>query len=84
MKKQPEEKVKVNLKSLGEGWPSTFVARGEINKFTGGLLTSKYIANLDCLGRGIPKRIRIGRKIIYRVADCIHWLESRAEIVDGG
>lgn len=58
-------------------WPAPIVARTEISKFSGGLLSSRYLANLDSKGEG-PPRIRIGRKVGYPVDSLIKWLESRA------
>lgn len=37
----------MDLKQLKEKWPSSVVSRTEIRKFTGGLISEKYIANLD-------------------------------------
>ena len=67
----------VSLKNMAEKWPSELVARESVGQFTGGVLTSKSMANMDSLGEG-PESIRIGRKIAYRVEVLISWLESRA------
>ena len=63
-------------------WPSTIVARTELEKFTGGAISTKYIANLDSLGRGPSGRFRLGRRIVYPVESVISWLERRAETVE--
>jgi len=68
---------------MARSWPSPLVARGEVGRFTGGVVNQKYLANLDSQGRGPAGRIRIGRKIAYPVADFIDWLENRAVVVDG-
>ncbi|MBW2365774.1 MAG: hypothetical protein JRF25_12120 [Deltaproteobacteria bacterium] len=73
---------KVDFSSLASRWPSTFVARQHVGRFSGGILDPKYMANLDCQGKGIKNRIRIGRKIAYPVKDLIKFLESRSEIVN--
>ncbi|MGB5217570.1 MAG: hypothetical protein WBN66_04650 [Smithella sp.] len=64
-------------------WPSAIVARTEAEKFTGGLIGERYLANLDSQGKGCPKRIRIGRKIAYPINEFIKWLENRSEAVTG-
>ena len=64
---------------LAAKWPSAFVARTEIEKFTGGLISEKYLANLDCGGKGPAGRIRCGRKVVYPVINFIKWLEERSE-----
>lgn len=64
------------LSHLADKWPSSIVARQKIGEFTGGLISEKTVANMDCLGQG-PPRVRIGRKIGYPVPSLISWLESR-------
>jgi len=66
---------------LASKWPSAFVARTEIEKFTGGLISEKYCANLDSVGKGCAGRIRCGRKIVYPVAEFVLWLENRSEVI---
>jgi len=68
-----------DLKHLAASWPSPLIARGEVRMFTGGLLSEKYLANLDSAGKGPAGRVKIGRKIAYNVSDLISWLEGRAE-----
>lgn len=71
-----------DFSSLAKKWPSPFVARHEVEKFTGGIVTVKYLANLDCQGKGPKGRVRVGRKIAYPVAPFVEWLESRAKVVE--
>jgi hypothetical protein len=73
---------KPNFKRLAERWPSAWVAREEVDRFTGGVLTPKYMANLDSRKIGIEDRIRIGRKIVYPVDSILRFLESRFEAVN--
>lgn len=69
--------------NLADKWPSSLVARTEIEHFTGGIISQKYISNLDSQGLGPSGRVRIGRKIAYPVDDVIAWLEKRASTVKG-
>ena len=69
----------ISFKSLGEKWPSAFVARTQVSNFSGGLVNEKTLANMDSLGDG-PVRVRVGRKIAYPVDSFIIWLESRATL----
>jgi hypothetical protein len=71
--------IKVTLQSLADKWPSSYVARQEVKQFSGGIISEKYLANLDCQGRG-PARIKVGRKIAYRADDLVTWLEARSKI----
>ena len=67
------------LQQMAANWPSPIVARTEIEKFTGGLISEKYQANLDSAGRGPAGRIRIGRKIAYLVNEYLTWLKERSD-----
>jgi hypothetical protein len=73
---------KADFSSLAAKWPSPFIARQEVEKFTGGIINVKYLANLDCQGLGPKGRIRIGRKIAYPVQSIVEWIESRSKVVD--
>ncbi len=67
---------KEKLSHLAEKWPSSLVARRKISEFTGGIMSEKYLANLDSLGDG-PPRCKIGRHVAYPVDTLITWLEGR-------
>jgi hypothetical protein len=67
------------FQDMAEKRPSAWVARTEAEKFSGGIIKEKYLANLDSCGKGIPGRIRVGRKVVYPVASFILWLEARSE-----
>jgi len=67
----------VDLKKLAEKWPSPVVSRTQVEKFSGGLLSPRTMANLDSLGEG-PPRGRMGRKVYYDVDALIEWMEDRA------
>lgn len=69
------------LSSMADKWPSPIVARTDAEKFTGGLIGEKYLANLDCINKGPAGRIRIGRKIVYPVKNFIEWLEARSAVI---
>ena len=65
---------------MGSTWGSAIVARTEVKKFTGSMISGKYLANLDCQGLG-PERIKIGRKTGYPLAGengLVNWLRARA------
>ena len=64
------------LASMADKWPSSVIARTEVERFTGGIVSEKYLANLDSEGRGPEGRVRIGRKIVYPVDAFVKWLES--------
>jgi hypothetical protein len=68
--------------TMAEKWPSPYVARHEVDRFTGGIVNPKYLANLDSQGKGPEGRIRVGRKVAYPVHSFISWLEARSEVVE--
>jgi len=70
------------FQSMADRWKSGIVARQEIGSFTGGVISEKYLANLDSQGKGPKGRIRVGRKIAYPVVEFVEWLESRSEAVN--
>jgi hypothetical protein len=74
--------MKIDLKDLKQNWGSSVVARTEIRTFTGGLISEKYIANLDSQGAGPEGRFKIGRKVGYPVESVIRWLEARSTVKD--
>lgn len=69
------------FQELATKWPSSWVARTEVEKFSGGLIGEKYLANLDCLGKGPGGRVRCGRKVAYPVNEFIKWLEARSSVI---
>jgi hypothetical protein len=71
--------VKPDLSKLVRRWDSPYVARHEVGRFSGGLLNSKYLANLDSLGIGPEGKIKIGRKVAYDTEQLVKWMEERAE-----
>jgi len=64
------------LNTLKDKWPSSFVSRSEVHKFSGGIISGKTLANLDCQGEG-PERIKVLNKIAYPVDGLVAWMESR-------
>jgi len=69
------------FQDMAERWPSAWLARTEVDRFTGGIISEKYCANLDSAGKGCPGRVRCGRKIAYPVSEFIKWLESRSTVI---
>ena len=65
-----------DLSHLADKWPSSIVARRKVSDFTGGIISKKYIANLDSKGEG-PPSVKIGRQRAYPVSTLIAWLENR-------
>jgi hypothetical protein len=79
-KKKDQENAKEVIRQLAKKWPSSFVARSEIAKFSGGLIAPGTAANNDSLGVGIPGAFRVKKKIAYPVNSAIDWLIDRLEV----
>lgn len=65
------------FQEMADSWPSEVVARTAIKRFTGEMISAKYIANLDSEGKG-PVRITMGRKVGYPVKELVDWLRRRS------
>ena len=76
------KKKKVDLGFMRQKRKSSLLARDQFSDFTGGTVSSRTLANLDCIGEGPPNRMIIGRKVVYHADDVIEWLESRTELLD--
>lgn len=59
--------------------PGPIISRKEAAKLTGGLISEKYLANLDCNGQGPSGRVNIGRRTGYNSASFAEWLAKRIE-----
>ncbi len=66
------------IESMAERWASSVVARKELHKFTGGLLSGRTAANLDSKGTGIPGRFTMLSQTCYPTENVVAWLKTRA------
>jgi len=69
---------------LAEKWESTLVARKVFDKFSGGAVAPKQLANLDSLGEGPVERYVIGGHVCYPIHAAIAFLRSRSRKLVGG
>ena len=67
----------IDFDKLAEDWPSPFVARSEIEKFTKGLYKARSMATFDSIGNGLKRKICWGNKIGYLKKDVIEWLKGK-------
>ncbi len=73
------KKSKINLSQMAKNWSAPYVVRNEVDRFSGGMIKPRYLANLDSKGLGPEERFRMGRKVVYPVASIVSWLESRCQ-----
>ena len=69
----------LDLDKLAEEWPSPFVARSEIGKFTKGLYKPISMNSYDARGVGIKRRFFRGLKVAYLKKDVIAWLKGKVK-----
>lgn len=69
------------LKQMADSWKAPLVARSKVGEFTGGLLSPRYLANLDSAGRGPPIRLRCGKKVAYPIEALCQWLLTRMDVI---
>lgn len=68
------------FEAMRTNWPAPIVVRQQrhLDRFSGGLLNARTLANLDSAGKGPKGRVRIGRKVGYTVDGLIEWMRERA------
>lgn len=66
------------FEQMAERWPAPIVSRTEVQMFTGGAISEKYLANLDSRNLGPEGRFHIGRKVVYPVHEFVKWLKQRS------
>ncbi len=69
--------TETNFDEMLNRWPSPFVARSEVGKFSGGLIAPRTLANLDSLGEGPAERVKLGGRVGYPVRPFVKWLNNR-------
>ena len=78
MKKREGVVMVPDFQSMVKAWDQgPYVARSQVDKFSGGILHPKTLANLDSQGEG-PERVKYGRKIFYPVDKLAQWAQRRA------
>ncbi|GAB6194610.1 hypothetical protein [Desulfocastanea catecholica] len=70
--------VKV-IQESAANYPTKFIARSEVKRFTGGVYSSGYLANHDSLGTGPKGAFKIGRQVCYPTDSLCDWLIARLE-----
>jgi hypothetical protein len=67
------------LHRMIRNWPSEFIARTEIERFTGGMISYKTQANIDAAGKG-PGRVKRGGKTGYIKEPYVRWFRRQMVI----
>lgn len=59
------------------------IARKDIDRYLGGIISKGYLANLDSKGEGPPK-VKIGKNVGYLRRPLVEWLAARGSMDIGG
>lgn len=65
------------IEKMGATWPSEIIARKQIGTFTGGMMSPRTLANLDCLGVGPAGVVKIGNTVGYSKRSLLEWLIAK-------
>jgi hypothetical protein len=79
-KQQDQQQAEAAVYSMTEKWSKPLVPRSLIGEFTCGLLSSRYMANLDSLGEGPDGAMRCGGKVFYQTEHLARWLVARTSL----
>lgn len=63
---------------LVRAWNSPLVSRHEVERFSGGVIRARSLANMDSQGTG-PGKITIGGRVAYRRDDLAKWVALRVK-----
>ncbi len=77
---QKELEIEVFRKLLLEGLPPV-IARKDAEKFLGGMISSKTLANADSLGEGPRSAYKVGKNIVYPTIGLVEWLIETVGVI---
>lgn len=52
------------------------IARMDVERQLGGLITRQTLANADAVGKGPEVAYRVGKKVVYRTDSLVAWIVS--------
>ncbi len=80
MEKNGEGVTLEKIRENAANWPTPWVRRADVGKFTKGFLTPELMFAYDVEGLGPKNSGKVGRDIFYPLDDFMTWLERRAFI----
>jgi hypothetical protein len=69
-----KEVVEAMLKQVADEWPSPIIARKDVPKLTGGMISANTLRNRDSQGTGPEGKFQLGKQVGYPVDRLIDWL----------
>ena len=73
----PNQIVQGIFQKIIKNNPYGFILRPDLKEKTGGLLNGSYHKNLDCIGKGIKNRFKVGNTTAYPVDCVIEFLKKK-------
>lgn len=65
------------IDEMAAAWPSPVVARKKVGEFSGGILSAKTLANLDCRKEGPEGRFIVCNQIVYPTQSLVKFMKDR-------
>ncbi len=66
---------------MARAWSAPVVARRDVPRFSGGGISTKFLANCDSLGIGPKGRFKLGRCVMYPKDELVAWLKAHSREV---
>lgn len=73
----PDEQEFVS--TLESGLPPV-IARKQVERFLGGMVSRKVLANADSRGEGPEESYAVGKCVVYKTRSLLHWLVRRRNV----
>lgn len=67
------------VEKLVSGWGSPIVARRQAGRFSGGSISPRTLANLDCRGLGPEGRFMVGKNVVYPTESLARWIAEQVK-----
>ena len=74
-----------SFQQLADRWDSDVIARDQhhLDRFSGGLLNARTLANADAKGTGPSCKFKMGNKVFYTVSSLIEWMDKKLVMGEG-
>jgi hypothetical protein len=76
----PNEIIENICQKIIENNPYGFIKRPDLERKTGGLIKKGHASNLDCAGKGIENRFKIGSVNAYPVDSVVKFLKGKMSV----
>jgi hypothetical protein len=67
------------VKQMVEAWGSPIVARKAAGRFSGDVISPRWLANADSQGIGPEGKFLVGRKVVYPARALAEWIVQKVK-----